>query len=122
MVEIMESNSIFLQGMQGSMMPVVVAHGEGRAEPRPGQDLVSATGACLRYIDRHGQATESYPANPNGSPGGLNGFTSEDGRVMIMMPHPERVFRSVQNSWEAPEWGEDSPWMRIFRNARVWVG
>ena len=119
MVEVLESPSIFLQSMQGSMMPIAVAHGEGRAEARgaePMEDL-----ACLRYIDRHAAATEVYPANPNGSPAGLTGFTSDDGRFTIMMPHPERVFRSIQNSWQAPDWGEDGPWMRMFRNARMWV-
>jgi phosphoribosylformylglycinamidine synthase len=76
----------------------------------------------LRYVDREGQPAETYPLNPNGSPGGLTGFTTADGRFTIMMPHPERIFRSLQNSWRAEEWGEDSPWMRMFRNARVWVG
>ena len=77
---------------------------------------------ALRFVDNHGQATERYPLNPNGSPAGLTGFTSADGRATILMPHPERVFRSVQLSWRASEWAEDSPWMRMFRNARVWCG
>ena len=76
---------------------------------------------CLRYADHYGRATEAYPLNPNGSPGGLAGITAADGRVTALMPHPERVFRSVQMSWAPREWGEDSPWMRMFRNARVWV-
>jgi phosphoribosylformylglycinamidine synthase len=76
----------------------------------------------LRYVDNHGRAAESYPANPNGSPGGLTGLTSFDGRATILMPHPERVFRAVQNSWLPSGWGEDSGWMRFFRNARVWLG
>ena len=119
MVEVLASPSIFLQGMQGSRMPIVVAHGEGRAELRDSEQMEEL--ACLRYIDRHGAATEVYPTNPNGSPDGLTGFTSDDGRFTIMMPHPERVFRAIQNSWQAADWGEDGPWMRMFRNARVWV-
>ena len=121
MVEVLESNSIFLKGMHGSMMPIVVAHGEGRAESRHGSSLDNDHTACLRYVDRDGLPTEIYPMNPNGSPQGLTGFTNLDGRFTIMMPHPERIFRSVQNSWQSSDWGEDSPWMRIFRNARVWV-
>ncbi len=77
--------------------------------------------ACLRYVDAAGEASEIYPLNPNGSDLGLNGFSNEDGRFTIMMPHPERVFRSVQNSWSTPEWGEYGPWMRMFRNARRWI-
>ena len=100
-------------------MPIAVAHGEGRAEARGAEDMEDL--ACLRYIDSQGAATEVYPANPNGSPDGLTGFTNEDGRFTIMMPHPERVFRAIQNSWQAPDWGEDGPWMRMFRNARMWV-
>lgn len=123
MVEVMESTSIFLQGMQGSTMPIAVAHGEGRAEFRSVQadELISDQIACMRYIDRNAQATDMYPANPNGSPQGLTGFTNTDGRFTIMMPHPERVYRSVQNSWQSDDWGQDSPWMRMFRNARLWV-
>lgn len=121
MVEVLESNSIFLRGMEGSMMPIAVAHGEGRAESRHEQNLVNNNTACLRYIDREGNATETYPENPNGSPEGLTGFTNLDGRFTIMMPHPERIFRSIQNSWQSTQWGEDSPWMRMFRNVRVWV-
>ena len=120
MVEVMDSPSLLLAGMQGSRMPIAVAHGEGRAEYRQGvrpEGLRSA----LRYVDHDGNATENYPLNPNGSPEGLTGFTSDDGRATIMMPHPERVFRTVQNSWHPDEWGEDAPWMRLFRNARVWV-
>jgi phosphoribosylformylglycinamidine synthase len=124
MVEVLSSNSLFLQGMQGSKMPIVVAHGEGRAEYRGGgaQQAIDAGVACLRYIDRDRQPTEIYPANPNGSPQGLTGFSNTDGRFTIMMPHPERVFRTIQNSWRASDWGHDSPWMRMFRNARVKIG
>jgi len=120
-VEILESPSLFLKGMAGSKMPIAVAHGEGRAEFKHGAD-VSASHQAMRFVDHYGNATETYPLNPNGSQGGLTGFTTDDGRVTIMMPHPERVFRSVQHSWHPGDWDEDSPWMRMFRNARVWVG
>jgi phosphoribosylformylglycinamidine synthase len=124
MVEVLPSNSIFLDAMQGSMMPIVVAHGEGRVETRDcaAEDLLEQKLACLRYVDASGVASETYPINPNGSALGLNGFSNEDGRFTIMMPHPERIFRSVQNSWASPDWGEYSPWMRMFGNARRWVG
>jgi phosphoribosylformylglycinamidine synthase len=124
MAEILDSPSLFLDTMKGSMMPVVVAHGEGRIETRDrsAPDLLESKLACLRYVDAEGAPSEIYPLNPNGSELGLNGFSNEDGRFTIMMPHPERIFRSVQNSWSAPEWGEYSPWMRLFRNARRWMG
>ncbi|MES9881239.1 MAG: phosphoribosylformylglycinamidine synthase [Sedimenticola sp.] len=122
-VEVQETSSIMLQGMAGSRLPIAVAHGEGRAEFRDQQHLGAAQGqVALRYIENSGSITSSYPANPNGSPEGITGLTSEDGRVTIMMPHPERVIRSVQNSWHPDEWGEDGPWLRLFRNARAWVG
>lgn len=120
-LEIIDSPSILLRGMAGSRIPVVVAHGEGQAY-FDSQCSPAKSRACLRYVDNRGRPTEDYPLNPNGSPGGLTGFTAADGRVTIMMPHPERVFRSVQMSWHPAEWGEDSPWMRLFRNARAWVG
>ncbi len=119
-LEVMPTDSIFLKGMVGSRIPVAVAHGEGRAE-FPRECSPSKSHGCLRYVDSRGAPTEQYPLNPNGSPGGLTGFTAADGRVQIMMPHPERVFRSVQMSWRPESWGEDSPWMRMFRNARAWV-
>ena len=124
MAEILDSASMFLDAMQGSMMPVVVAHGEGRMETRDctATELLQRKLACLRYVDAEGKASETYPLNPNGSELGLNGFSNEDGRFTIMMPHPERNFRSIQNSWRPPEWGEYSPWMRMFRNARRWIG
>ncbi len=124
MVEVLESPSIFLAGMHGSMLPIVVAHGEGRVEPRDtdAATLLADGLACLRYVDAHGEPSEIYPLNPNGSALGLTGFSSDDGRFTIMMPHPERIFRSVQNSWRAPDWGEDGPWLRLFRNARRWLG
>jgi phosphoribosylformylglycinamidine synthase len=112
------TNSVLLQGMQGSSMPVVVAHGEGRAE-YPGK--INSAGLALSYVDYQGQLTETYPSNPNGSPQGIAGLTNTDGRVTIMMPHPERIFRTATNSWSDESWGEFGPWMRMFRNARVWV-
>ncbi|MGA4473122.1 phosphoribosylformylglycinamidine synthase [Ectopseudomonas chengduensis] len=124
MVQIQESASIFLQGMAGSRMPIAIAHGEGHAEFESEEALLEADlsgTVALRFVDNHGKVTETYPANPNGSPRGITGLTSRDGRVTIMMPHPERVFRAVQNSWRPDEWQEDGGWMRMFRNARVWV-
>ncbi|MGB0206160.1 MAG: phosphoribosylformylglycinamidine synthase [Neptuniibacter sp.] len=125
MVEVQDSKSVFLQGMAGSRMPIAVAHGEGRAEFKDAShlgNLQDSGSVALRYVDNYGQQTEVYPANPNGSPAGITGVTTTDGRVTIMMPHPERVFRSVTNSWAPDEWSEDGAWMRMFRNARVWVG
>ncbi len=124
MVQVQESASIFLQGMAGSRMPIAIAHGEGHAEFENEEALLEADlSGCvaMRFIDNHGKVTETYPANPNGSPRGITGLTSRDGRVTIMMPHPERVFRAVQNSWQPEEWQEDAGWLRMFRNARVWV-
>ena len=121
MVEVMESPSLFFAGMAGSRMAVSTAHGEGRAvfaDPAAQDQALVA----LRFVDNRGAATETYPANPNGSPAGITGLTTADGRFTILMPHPERVFRSVQQSWHPAGWGEDSPWMRMFRNARAWVG
>jgi phosphoribosylformylglycinamidine synthase len=122
LVEVAASHSPFFAGMAGSRLPIAVAHGEGRAEFRGGEDQRAAALTVLRYADNRGRIAERYPANPNGSPGGIAGLTSEDGRVTIMMPHPERVFRTVQNSWRPADAGEDSGWMRMFRNARVWLG
>ncbi len=124
MVEVTDSPSIFLQGMAGSRMPIAVAHGEGRAEFRGAEHLAALQGSgtvALRYVDNYGQPTEQYPANPNGSPQGLTGVTTPDGRVTIMMPHPERVFRAVTNSWAPDGWEEEGAWLRMFRNARVWT-
>jgi len=125
LVRVDESGSTLTHGMTGSVMPIVVSHGEGRAEFRDSahqQACVDAELVWLRYVDNHGRVATRYPANPNGSPDGVAGLTSADGRVTIVMPHPERVFRSVQHSWHPEGWGEDGPWMRLFRNARVWVG
>ena len=117
--------SILLAGMAGSHLPIAVAHGEGRAEfaDAGAQAACEASGTvALRFLDNDLAVAAHYPANPNGSPAGITGLTSLDGRVTIMMPHPERVFRTVQYSWAPPEWGEDSGWMRLFRNARHWLG
>ncbi|OOZ40147.1 phosphoribosylformylglycinamidine synthase [Solemya pervernicosa gill symbiont] len=125
MVEVVKSPSVLLQGMEGSRMPIAIAHGEGRAEFRDGhnpQDALRNHSVALRYVDNYGNPTEIYPANPNGSPLGITGLTSDDGRFTIMMPHPERLFRAVQHSWHPEDWDEDGSWMRMFRNARVWVG
>jgi len=116
LVEIEESPSILLRGMAGARLPIVVAHGEGQAEFEGETAIVAA-----RFVDHRGAPTEHYPENPNGSPGGITALTTPDGRVTIMMPHPERVFRTVQHSWHPDGWEEDGPWMRLFRNARLFV-
>jgi phosphoribosylformylglycinamidine synthase len=121
MVEVLPSPSLFLDGMAGSRLPVVVAHGEGYAEfASPAQRAEALV--ALRFVDHRGAPTEVYPLNPNGSAGGVTGLTTTDGRFTILMPHPERIFRSVQNSWHPQGWGEDGPWLRMFRNARRRVG
>ncbi len=112
---------MFFRGMAGSRIPVAVAHGEGRAEFDSGVDQAAAR-VALRYIDGDGQVATQYPLNPNGSPDGITGLTSDDGRSTILMPHPERTPRSINLSWAPADWPEDSPWLRMFRNARVWVG
>ncbi|RDB42931.1 phosphoribosylformylglycinamidine synthase [Halomonas sp. DQ26W] len=125
MVQVESSPSILLAGMEGSRLPIAVAHGEGRAEFRDSAHLRSmqvSTQVALRFVDNYGQVTSHYPANPNGSPSGITGLTTPDGRVTIMMPHPERVVRAVTNSWRPAEWSQDGAWMRLFRNARVWLG
>ncbi len=121
MVEIDPSPSVFLQNMVGSQMPVVIAHGEGMADFSLTGDNNQRIGV-MHYIDHSGQPTEIYPMNPNGSPQGLTGVTTEDGRVTIMMPHPERLFRRSQHSWYPDGAGENGPWLRIFQNARTWIG
>jgi phosphoribosylformylglycinamidine synthase len=121
-VEILPSPSIFMQGLEGAILPVVVSHGEGRADFAPGSNSAQVHGV-MRYVDETGAATERYPHNPNGSEKGLTGFTNTDGRVTLMMPHPERVVRNIQMSWRPSEWdeaGDDSPWIELFRNARRW--
>jgi phosphoribosylformylglycinamidine synthase len=104
--------------MAGSRIPIVTAHGEGRAK----FDGASAELVCMRYVDNRGEPTETYPYNPSGTPQGITGLTTADGRFTIVMPHPERCFRSVQYSWRPPGLTEDAPWMSMFRNARRWVG
>jgi len=124
LVRIEQSNSIMLSGMQGSVMPIAVSHGEGRVEfssPNELAKLNRSNQVTLRFLENNLQVASLYPANPNGSPEGISGVTSADGRVTLMMPHPERVFRTVLNSWHPQDWGEDSGWMRIFRNARQFV-
>ncbi len=124
LVRVEDSPSILMQGMAGSYMPIAVSHGEGRAEFADSsalQNLQQSNQIALRYLENDLQVAAKYPANPNGSPDGITGVTSADGRATLMMPHPERVFRTVLNSWHPDEWGEDSGWMRLFRNARVFV-
>lgn len=124
-LKVEETPSVLLKGMVGSVLPIAVAHGEGRAEfaSREAAEACLKTGLVgLRYVDGRHDYTERYPLNPNGSPFGITGLTSKDGRALIMMPHPERVFRTVQYSWHPSDWGEDGPWMKLFRNAREFVG
>ncbi|MGE0350472.1 phosphoribosylformylglycinamidine synthase [Hydrogenophaga sp.] len=121
MVEVLDSPSLFLQGMAGSRLPIAVAHGEGYANFRHRGDASKAI-AAMRYTDHTGAATEAYPFNPNGSPGGLTAVTTADGRFTAMMPHPERVFRNIQMSWTDQDPSAHSAWMQLWRNARRWVG
>ena len=124
MVEVKESPSVLLAGMAGSRMPIAVAHGEGRVCDTAASVTALANSGLvsLGFVDNHGRPTEAYPLNPNGSYAGISGITSRDGRATIMMPHPERLFRAVQHSWYPDEWKEDGSWMRMFRDARVFVG
>jgi len=121
MAEVTESPSILFKGMAGSRMPIATAHGEGFAAFANESDLNKAT-VALRFVDNRGQAAVQYPLNPNGSPAGITGLTTPDGRFTVVMPHPERVFRTIQMSWAPDGAGEDSPWMQLFYNARTWVG
>jgi len=125
LVEIQESPSVLFDGMAGSRMPIAVSHGEGHAEFTDDEAIDAANNSgtvAIRFVDNYGEITETYPANPNGSVDGITALTTTDGRVTIMMPHPERVFRTVANSWHPDNWGEDSPWVRMFRNARKFIG
>jgi phosphoribosylformylglycinamidine synthase len=125
LVEVQKSDSVFFDGMAGSRMPIAVSHGEGRVEVRDDAHLaaIEQSGTvAVRYVDNLGNATQQYPNNPNGSPNAITGLTTADGRVTIMMPHPERVFRTVANSWHPDSWGENGAWMRMFQNARKNVG
>ncbi len=121
LLEVQESPSILLRGMAGSRLPVAVAHGEGRAAFDSAADQAAAS-IALRYVDGDGKVATQYPLNPNGSPDGITGLTTTDGRVTILMPHPERTPRTINLSWVPSSWGEDSPWLRMVRNARVWCG
>ncbi|MDG2335382.1 MAG: phosphoribosylformylglycinamidine synthase [Myxococcota bacterium] len=124
LVEIQASPSVLLSGMEGARVPIAVAHGEGRTEfpEASGPDALESSGlVALRFVDHRGAPTTHYPENPNGSPGGITGLTTRDGRVTLMMPHPERVFRAVQHSWRPKDWSEDAPWINLYRNARHWV-
>ena len=125
LVEIQESPSVLFKGMAGSRMPIAVSHGEGHAEFKSDEAIDAANNSgtvSMRFVNNYGNVTETYPANPNGSVDGITSLTTTDGRVTIMMPHPERVFRTVANSWHPDSWGEDSPWVRMFRNARAFIG
>jgi phosphoribosylformylglycinamidine synthase len=124
-VRIEESRSVLLSGMAGSLLPIAVAHGEGRAEfasERDQRAFEESGRVAVRFVDSRGEVASRYPENPNGSPNGIAAITSDDGRATLIMPHPERVFRSVQYSWRPRAWQEDAPWLRLFRNARVFVG
>ncbi|MDW6003338.1 phosphoribosylformylglycinamidine synthase [Vibrio mangrovi] len=125
LVEVQPSDSVFFNGMAGSRMPIAVSHGEGRVEVRDAahlEALEKSGTVAIRYVDNLGQPTQQYPNNPNGSPNAITGLTTTDGRVTIMMPHPERVFRTVVNSWHPDSWGENGAWMRMFQNARKNLG
>jgi len=121
MLEIEQSPSLFFEQMQGSVLPIAVAHGEGRAEFSSQGQLEHLGSVTARYVDNNHQKTQQYPYNPNGSPDAIASVCSADGLVTIMMPHPERVFRAVTNSYRPDGWGEDGPWMRMFHNARRWL-
>jgi phosphoribosylformylglycinamidine synthase len=125
LVEIQDSPSVLFKGMAGSRMPIAVSHGEGYTEFKSDEAIDAANNSgtvSMRFVNNYGDVTETYPANPNGSVDGITSLTTTDGRVTIMMPHPERVFRTVANSWHPDEWQEDSPWVRMFRNARKFIG
>ncbi len=125
LVEVQKSPSLFFSEMAGSRMPIAVSHGEGRVEVRDAQHLaaIEQSGTvAIRFVDNFGQPTQAYPSNPNGSPNAITGLTTQDGRVTIMMPHPERVFRTVANSWHPDNWDENGAWMRMFQNARKYFG
>jgi phosphoribosylformylglycinamidine synthase len=121
MVEVLDSPSLFFQGMAGARLPIAVAHGEGYPDFARRGDAARAI-AAMRFIDNHGQPTERYPFNPNGGAGGLTAVTTADGRFTALMPHPERVFRNIQMSWTSGDPAGFSPWMQLWHNARKWVG
>ena len=123
-IRIEKSNSVLLEGMEGSILPIAVAHGEGRLVATEQQlaALNAENQVILRYVDSLGNPTQHYPLNPNGSPEAITGLTSKDGRATVMMPHPERNFRALQHSWKPEDWAEDGAWLRMFRNARKFIG
>jgi len=124
-VRIERTPSILFSGMEGSVLPIAVAHGEGRAEFASTEAARACSDSGLvaaRFVHNRHEVTEQYPLNPNGSPFGMTALTTRDGRCTILMPHPERVFRTVQHSWAPSTWGENGPWLRFFENARRWVG
>ena len=123
-VRVEKSNSVLLEGMEGSILPIAVAHGEGRvvASAENIATLNAGDQVILRYVDSQGNPTQHYPLNPNGSPEAISGVTSKDGRATIMMPHPERNFRAIQHSWKPEDWDQDGAWLRMFRNARKFIG
>jgi phosphoribosylformylglycinamidine synthase len=125
LVRVESSPSVLLSDMAGSHLPIAVAHGEGRAQfahARAAAACEASGTVTLRYIENNLEVADRYPANPNGSPNGITGLTSEDGRATIMMPHPERVYRAIQHSWAPAQWEEDGGWLRLFGNARRWLG
>ncbi|MFA9460539.1 phosphoribosylformylglycinamidine synthase [Thiohalorhabdus methylotrophus] len=124
MAEVPESPSLLFRGMAGSRIPIAVAHGEGRPQFAPGglETARESGTVALRYVDNRGRTATTYPANPNGAPDGIAGMTTPDGRFTVLMPHPERLFRTVQYSWHPEDWPEDGPWLRLFCNARSWLG
>jgi len=123
-VRVEKSRSVLLEGMAGSILPIAIAHGEGRVDATA--DQLAALNAheqvTMRFVDSHGAPTQIYPLNPNGSPEAITGVTSGDGRATLVMPHPERNFRALQHSWKPEEWTEDGAWLRLFRNARSFAG
>jgi phosphoribosylformylglycinamidine synthase len=124
MIEILDSKSLFFNEMAGSFLPIVTSHGEGRAQFNDDSDhktLEDKQQTCIRYVDNFKHPASSYPENPNGSEGGLAGLCSADGRVTILMPHPERVLRTVQYSWSPADWSDNGPWLKMFQNARDWI-
>ena len=124
LVEVQSSRSVLLTDMDGSRLLIATSHGEGRADFNQPSDLERCnrqSQIALRFVDNYGRPAETYPANPNGSPQGVAGLCSDDGRATIFMPHPERLARTIQHSWHPPDWGEDGPWMRMFYNARCWL-
>jgi phosphoribosylformylglycinamidine synthase len=125
LVEVLPSKSVLFAGMQGSILPIAVAHGEGRAvfaSESDMQSLILGGQVCARFVDHQGAPTEHYPENPNGSPGGITAITNGDGRITLMMPHPERLFLARQFSYRPPQLRQAGPWIRLFQNARVFVG